>query len=94
MSMAKHMVRVAVLVGMVAGGVAQAYVLGDGEMLRGSQDRSGGDNRGPGSLNSGPGLSGIESAMPTLPMSCRSPARRRRRIRCSDSPISRAIMSQ
>ena len=55
MSMAKHMVRVAVLVGMVAGGVAQAYVLEDGEMLRGSQDRSGGDNRGPGSLNSGPG---------------------------------------
>ena len=55
MSMAKHMVRVAVLVGMVAGGVAQAYVLEDGEMLRGSQDRSGGGNRGPGSLNSGPG---------------------------------------
>ena len=55
MSLAKHMVRMMALAGMVVGGAAQVSAAGDGEMLREHGERVRTDNRGPGSMNSGPG---------------------------------------
>ena len=55
MSLAKHMVRMVALAGMVLGGAAQVSAAGDGEMLREHGERVRTDNRGPGSMNSGPG---------------------------------------